>query len=149
VTLGTDEAEAYAKLLASSLPRSITSEEEAEAVQRQINALIDKPEELTEAESELLSLLGDLTLVWEDRKYDLSDIAGPEAVRALLELHGLRQSALVGPVFPTRSLASEVLSGKRQLTYDYVRRLAEFFRVSPAVFYPTAADEHPVPASDH
>lgn len=82
------------------MPRSITNETEADRVQAQIDALIDKPEELTAAESELLSLLGDLILVWERGKHEFPDISGPAAVRALLELHGLRQSALVGPAFP-------------------------------------------------
>ena len=56
-------------------------------------------------------------------------------VKALLETHDLRQQALVGPVFPTKGIASEVLSGKRKLTYDFVERLARFFQVSPEIFF--------------
>lgn len=129
------EASNYAELLVQTLPRSITTESEAEAIQRRIDALIDRAESLTEAEQELLSLLGDLIFAWEDGKYDLPEVPPHEIVKALLETHGLHQKDLVGPVFPTEGIASEVLHGKRGLTYDYVQRLATFFRVSPAVFY--------------
>ena len=67
----------------------------------------------------------------------MPDISGPAAIRALMQERNLRQADLVGPVFPTRSRASEIMAGKRALTYEYVRRLAEFFQVSPALFYPT------------
>jgi HTH-type transcriptional regulator/antitoxin HigA len=139
MTLGTEASQSYADLLRENLPRSITTEAEADAIQRQIDALIDKPGELSEAEEEFLSLLGDLMLVWEDGKYRLPDIYGREAIRGLLQERDLQQKDLVGPVFPTKGIASEVLSGKRSLTYEYVRRLAEFFHVSPAVFYPSGS----------
>ena len=136
MTLGTEASQSYADLLRENLPRSIKTEAEADAIQRQIDTIIDKLGELSEAEEEFLSLLGDLMLVWENGKYELPDIYGPEAVRVLLQERDLLQKDLVGPVFPTKGIASEVLSGKRSLTYEYVRWLAEFFHVSPAVFYP-------------
>ena len=139
MTLGTQAANVYGELLLKTQPRPIKSDEEAEAIQRQIDALIDKPEELSEDENDFLGLLGSLIYMWEDGKYKLPEISGPEVTRVLLEERGLQQKDLVGPVFPTKGIASEVLSGKRQLTYEYVRRLAEFFHVSPALFYPDAS----------
>lgn len=140
MTLGTTPG-SYAALLAHFQPRPIQSEAEAERVQAEIDRLIDQGN-LSEDERTFLNLLGDLILVWEDGHYDLPDISGADAIRSLLEDTGHRQVDLVGPVFATRSVASEVVSGKRPLNYQYVEKLAEFFGVSPAVFYPAPARSH-------
>lgn len=129
-------AESYAELLLRFQPRSIKNEEEATVVQRHIDTLIDQ-EHLSEDEREVLSLLGDLMLAWEDDRFELPPVTPAEAIHALLEAHYMRQSDLVGPVFATKSIASEVLHGKRRLTYEHVRRLARVFHVSPSVFYPS------------
>jgi len=127
----------YADLLARFAPASITDEEEADRVQRQIDDLIDRGA-LSPDERKLLSLLGDLVLAWEDNRYDLPAATPADAIRALLDARGMRQADLVGHVFPTKGIASEVLRGKRRLTYEHVARLAEVFHISPAVFYPSA-----------
>lgn len=134
MTLGT-ETPTYADLFLATLPRPIKSEEEADAIQHQIDALIDKQRELTADERDFLALLASLVLMWERDKYEPPQVAPHELVKAMIEDSGLRQKDLVGPVFPTESIASEVLSGKRKLTYDFVERLADYFHVSPAVFY--------------
>jgi HTH-type transcriptional regulator/antitoxin HigA len=50
-----------------------------------------------------------------------------------MEQRGLRQADLV-PIFGSRSVASNVLNGKREPSKAHIRRLAEFFHVSPEVF---------------
>jgi HTH-type transcriptional regulator/antitoxin HigA len=50
-----------------------------------------------------------------------------------MEQRALRPADLT-PVFGARSIASLVLNGKRQLSKAHIRKLAEFFHVSPAVF---------------
>lgn len=132
---GTERPQSYAELLAEVGPRSITSEEEAARIQRHIDRLIDQPVR-TADERALLSLLGDLVQAWETNRQELDGPTPPEAIRALLEAHGLEQQDLVGPVFATRSIAAAVLGGKRHPTYGHVERLARFFHVSPSVFYP-------------
>lgn len=47
----------------------------------------------------------------------------------------LRQKDLVH-VFNTESIVSEVLNGKRQLTVRHIQELAQFVKLSPAVFLP-------------
>jgi len=51
-----------------------------------------------------------------------------------MEAHDLRQKDLVD-IFNTESVASEVLSGKRELTREHIKRLSARFHVSPAVFF--------------
>lgn len=50
-----------------------------------------------------------------------------------MEQRSLRQADLV-PVFGSRSVASDVLNGKRDLSKTHIRGLADFFHVSPEVF---------------
>jgi HTH-type transcriptional regulator/antitoxin HigA len=50
-----------------------------------------------------------------------------------MDQRGLRAADLT-PIFGARSLASLVLNRKRELSKAHIRKLAEFFHVSPAVF---------------
>jgi HTH-type transcriptional regulator/antitoxin HigA len=125
----------YAGLLQAVEPRPIRTEAEADRIQAVVDELIDRAETLTRDEEDLLLLLGTLIERWEGDKYELPGVPPHEIVQALIESHQIRQKDLVGPVFPTEGLASEVLHGKRRLTYDFVQRLAAYFHVSPEVFF--------------
>ena len=46
-----------------------------------------------------------------------------------------KQQKDLADVFGTESIVSEVLSGKRELNKDQIKRLSERFQVSPAVFF--------------
>lgn len=129
-----DAIDEYAELLVTYRPRSIRDEAEAARIQTQIDALIDKRGR-TKAEDELLSLLGDIMFTWEGGNEPLPDLPPHEMAQALMELNDYKQIDLVGPVFPTQSIASEVLSGKRAMTYEYVHRLSEFFNMPADVFF--------------
>jgi HTH-type transcriptional regulator/antitoxin HigA len=50
-----------------------------------------------------------------------------------MRANNLKQKDLVD-VFGTPSIVSEVLSGKRQLTTEHIRRLTHRFHVSPEAF---------------
>lgn len=131
------EAQSYLEALNHTKPRLIRSEYEAEAVQEQIDALMVNRDRSPE-DQEYLTFLTRLLLIWEDGRYPPIHVDPLEVIKNLLADNGLRQADLVGPVFPTRSRASEALSGRRPLTYRYVERLATFFHVSPDIFFPPA-----------
>jgi HTH-type transcriptional regulator/antitoxin HigA len=133
-TLGFDRDE-YVRLLQALPPVKIRTAEQAEATERQIEALLARPA-LTAAERAYVDLLSDLLADWEDAAVEIPDVHGVALVRALLEERGLRQKDLVG-VFATESVASEVLAGRRELTRKHIEGLARFFKVSPAAFFPT------------
>jgi HTH-type transcriptional regulator / antitoxin HigA len=48
--------------------------------------------------------------------------------------HSLQQNDLVD-VFGSPSIVSEVLSGKRSLNKDHIKRLSARFQVSPELFF--------------
>jgi len=78
-----------------------------------------------------------LTLLIEDfeeKRYQLPRSKPLDVLHFLMDQHGLLQKDLTD-IFATPSIVSEVLSGKRELNKDHIRRLAERFRVSPELFF--------------
>ena len=60
---------------------------------------------------------------------------GLETLRHLMEGRGMTGVDLAGVLDITRSQASRLLSGERQLTRDHIAALAGHFEVSPAVLF--------------
>jgi HTH-type transcriptional regulator / antitoxin HigA len=135
MTVDVHHLEAYGDLLAAFQPRPIRSEREAAASGELIDTLTDLPH-LSEGQREFVGLLGQLLYDWETEHEEPVEVSPREIVHSLLEDNGLRQADLVGPVFPSRSAVSDFLAGRRPLSYERVGKLAAFFRVSPAAFYP-------------
>ena len=78
-----------------------------------------------------------LTLLIEDfegKHYALPKASPIETIMFLIDQNGLKQKDLMD-VFGTPSIVSEVLSGKRELNKDHIRRLSERFHVSPELFF--------------
>jgi HTH-type transcriptional regulator/antitoxin HigA len=134
MSLDVHELQGYSDLLRAFEPRPVQNEKEAVAMSELIDALTDLPR-LTEGQREFVGLLGGLLHEWEAEHYEPIEVSAQEIVLSLLEDNGLRQTNLVGPVFPSRSAVSDFVAGRRPLSYERVARLAEFFHVSPAVFY--------------
>jgi len=57
------------------------------------------------------------------------------SLHSLMDAADLKQTDMLG-IFGTKSVASEVLSGKRDLSKTHIQRLAARFHVSPEVFFP-------------
>ena len=127
-------AEKYIELLQQFPPRPITSELDFKTTQIVVNQLLDKLE-LTREEEDYLDVLGTLISEYEKEEDIIPDIYGIELLKALIEDRNLKQKDLV-PIFKTESIISDILNEKRQLTTRHIRELAEFFNLSPAVFFP-------------
>ena len=125
----------YIELLQDFPPRPIYSEEELDAVQKVVYELIDRGNLSTE-EEEYISVLCTLVEQYEKVHHSIPDIYGVELIEALLEEFDLKQKDLV-PIFKTESIVSAVLNGHRKLMTEHIEKLANFFHVSPAVFFPS------------
>jgi HTH-type transcriptional regulator / antitoxin HigA len=78
-----------------------------------------------------------LTLLLEDfeeKRYQLPRSKPLAVLRFLMEQHGLLQKDLI-EIFGTPSIVPEVLSGKRELNKEHIKRLAVRFHVSPELFF--------------
>jgi HTH-type transcriptional regulator / antitoxin HigA len=125
----------YLDLLNEFPPRPIKSNNDFIAVQKVIDALLDA-EQLSPDQQEYLNLLGITISEYEEKTVEIPDIYGIELLNVLIEEWGLKQKELV-PIFKTESIVSAVLNGHRQLTVEHIQKLAEFFHVSPVVFFPS------------
>jgi len=124
----------YGRLFTRIAPKVIHSEKENEAYTRALYELDQRSAKRTRAEKEMAELLTLLIEDFEAKRYELPRAKPLEALRFLMDEHGLRQKDLVD-VFGTRSIVSEVLSGKRKLNKDHIARLSRRFHVSPDVFF--------------
>ncbi|MCC3407776.1 MAG: transcriptional regulator [Microcoleus sp. PH2017_10_PVI_O_A] len=129
-----NNSNAYIELLKSFPPRPITVESELIATQETIDSLLDKGE-LTPDERDYLNVLGTLVYEYEQTLEPIPDIYGIELLKGLIEEFDLRQKDLL-PIFKTESIVSDILHKKRELTTEHIQKLAEFFCVSPAAFFP-------------
>lgn len=124
----------YGALLRKVPPKVIRTEKENEAYTEILYEFDQRSKRLTAAEKELAELLTLLIEDFEEKRYRLPRAKPADIVRFLMEQHGLLQKDLVD-VFGTRSIVSEVLSGKRELNKDQIARLSARFHVSPEVFF--------------
>jgi HTH-type transcriptional regulator/antitoxin HigA len=129
----------YEELLTTVVPRPPRTQEDVDALNDLIDTLTDLPN-LSEGQLDFIGLIGRLVYDWESTHEEPISAPTENIVRMLLEDRGLRQQDLVGSVFPNRHAVSDFLAGRRPLTYDRVMKLAAFFGVSPALFYPSAAE---------
>lgn len=123
----------YAELLREKHPHVIRTEEENERALREVEALMDRGENLNPAEEELLALLTVLIERFEEERYALQPAPPREIIKALMEAHGTTQAEL-GRLFSSKGIASEVLAGKREISKAQACKLSAFFHVPAAVF---------------
>ena len=80
----------------------------------------------------LVDIIGDLIEDFETEHHPLPDVTGVQALKFLMEQHGIKQGDLheVG----SQGVVSEILTGKRELNIRQVRALSKRFGVTPATF---------------
>ena len=121
----------YGRLCATVLPKVIETDEEFDRLVGVMESLDRKPD-ATPEEAALRDLLEKLIEDYDDQ-FELPDVPPHRMIAFLMEHRGLRQADLL-PIFGSRSVASEVLAGKREPSKAHIRKLAEFFHVSADVF---------------
>jgi HTH-type transcriptional regulator / antitoxin HigA len=105
---------------------------------REFDHLVELMEELdfqenpTPEEEALAATLAVLIPDDDDKHHRLPRTSPDRMIRLLMEPR-LRQADLL-PIFVTRSVASDVITGKHEPSKAQVRKLAEFFRVPAELF---------------
>jgi HTH-type transcriptional regulator/antitoxin HigA len=124
---------AYGKLLRKALPRPVRTERDNERYLQVAGHLMNLGERMTPEQRELLDLLVVLIERFEAERYSLSAASPVEVLREMMQARGMKLAGL-GTLIGSKGVASEILSGKRGLSKTNIRRLAEYFRVSPELF---------------
>jgi HTH-type transcriptional regulator / antitoxin HigA len=112
---------------------TIRNEQEYEQAIARLNQLLDEVgTDERHSLYELLDTLGTIIHAYEERHHPMPESSGAEALRFLMEEHGLRQVDL--PEVGSQGVVSEILNGRREMNVRQIRQLARRFHVSPAVF---------------
>ena len=118
----------YAAILAKHPPRIIRTESENEYYTSLPEEMDQRLDQLSAAEKEFADLLTLLIEDFEAKHCALPKASPLEVLRLLMDQQGLKQRDLLD-VFGTASVTSEVLSGKRELSKEHIRRLVDRFSV--------------------
>ena len=118
----------YAAVLAKHPPRVIRTVDENEYYTSILKELDERFDHLNEAERDFADLLTLLIEDFESKHYELPKASPLEVIRFLMDQHGLNQRDLLD-IFGNASVTSEVLSGKRELSKEHIRRLADRFSI--------------------
>lgn len=102
--------------------RPIHSDQDYANALARVEALMDM--ERSDAEDDELDVLATLVEVYEDRHFPMDAPDPVEAIKFRMQQLDIKQSDLA-PIFGSRAKASEVLSGKRDLTLKMIRALHE------------------------
>lgn len=123
----------YGRLLASARPHVIRTDEENKRCIARLEALLNRAK-LTSEEKELADLLSVLIEKYEELYRIQPESSPAQRVRHLMDAGGLKPADILD-IFRTKSMVSEVLAGKRELSKAHIRALSERFNVSPEVFF--------------
>ncbi len=123
----------YGELLADALPHVIRTHQENDRCIAKLETLLNRGK-LSSEEKELADLLTVLIECYEER-YQIQPASSPAArVRHFMDAQDLKPADMLG-IFGTKSVVSEVLSGKRELSKAHIRALSKRFNVSPEIFF--------------
>jgi HTH-type transcriptional regulator/antitoxin HigA len=124
----------YDQLLAMYPLRPIHNDVELHHATEMIDMLAGR--DLNADQADYLDVLSTLVEAYENTHYPLDDpaICGLDALRALLDEHGMGAADLARLLGVHRSMGSKLLKGDRALTARHLHMLSERFKVSADLF---------------
>jgi HTH-type transcriptional regulator / antitoxin HigA len=125
--------EAYFELVRRFPLRLIESDIELEQARTVLNELLDR-DSLDRDGADYLEVLGDLIDRYEQARHPLPPISEVDMLHHFLDTRGLTRSEVARETRIAVSTLSSILAGKRRMNRDHIEALAQFFKVSPAVF---------------
>jgi len=81
----------------------------------------------------VMETIGNLIENYENQVYQIKEASPIDALKYLMQEHGLKQSDL--KEIGSQGVVSEVLTGKRELNLEQIKKISKRFHVSPLVFF--------------
>lgn len=129
----------YGRLLSEIRPRVIETAEEHERLLAVAERLMEKGDELTDAEREVLTLCVLLIQVFESHVLDTDDMDEEEAptpnvaLQRLMESHKMTLED-IAHIFGNPAAAQAAIDGARPISRGQAKQLGKFFRVPAKLF---------------
>ncbi len=111
---------------------TISSDEHLETAQSVIDSLLAKSK-IHQGEQAYLDALSDLVASYEDEHFSIEPASDADMLRHLLDAKGVSQAELHRQSGISKSSISEVLSGKKPLSRQMIRKLADYFDVDTSL----------------
>ncbi len=109
------------------------SEKEYQALVETLDSLIDEIGDNDAHQlAPVMETVGRLIENYENQAYRIEDAPPVEVLKYLMREHGLKQSDL--KEIGSQGIVSEILTGKRTLNIEQIKRVSKRFHVSPLVF---------------
>ncbi len=80
----------------------------------------------------VMETIGNLIENYEDQKYKIKESSPVDTLKYLMQEHGLNQADL--KEIGSQGVVSEILTGKRTLNIEQIKKISSKFNVSPLVF---------------
>ncbi|HEX4056649.1 MAG TPA: hypothetical protein VHX86_20505 [Tepidisphaeraceae bacterium] len=124
----------FDKLARLMVPHAIVDQTDYDNTSEMVSrlAVISKP---TKGQRQYLDTLAQLVEAYDTQHnaIDTSDMKPLDLLRSLLRDHEMTASDL-GRLLGNRELGSKILRGERDLSKTNIRKLADYFKLSPAAF---------------
>lgn len=109
------------------------SEREYRALVKTLDSLVDEVgNDENHKLAPVMETIGNLIENYEEREHQIKEASPVEALKYLMQEHGLKQSEL--KEIGSQGVVSEILSGKRSLNLEQIKSISKRFHVSPLVF---------------
>ncbi len=91
---------------------------------------------MNKAQSDYFEVLSDLVVKYEDKHWniDTSNISVVDILKSFMEDHKMTATDLSHLIGNDRTIGCKILSGKRKLTTEQIKKLSEHFKVSTDLF---------------
>ncbi|MBU6452703.1 MAG: hypothetical protein KGS72_13035 [Cyanobacteria bacterium REEB67] len=127
-----EETKAYQKLIKRFPLRPIRDNKQNDLAAGVCDALVERGDQLSQAERDYLEVLTDIIAKYESKWTDECAKMSPrDLIQYLMTQNNLAQKDLV-PEFGSPSRVSEFLKGERHLSMEQTKRLAERFKLNIA-----------------
>ena len=80
----------------------------------------------------VMETIGNLIENYENKEYKITESSAIDALKYLMKEHGLKQSEL--KEIGSQGVVSEILTGKRTLNLEQIKKISHKFHISPLVF---------------
>ncbi|MBL1276751.1 MAG: helix-turn-helix domain-containing protein [Ectothiorhodospiraceae bacterium] len=117
----------------SGLVLWISTENEYRDLVKILDSLIDEVgNDQNHKLAPVMETIGHLIENYETQEYKMNESSPIDALKYLMKEHGLKQSDL--KEIGSQGVVSEILTGKRTLNIEQVKKISHKFHVSPLVF---------------
>ena len=124
--------DSYLELVMAFPLASIKSDRHLARAQKVMDRLLAKGK-LDRGEETYLEALSDLVATFEDKHHQIEPAADADMLRHLMEAKDVSQAQLSLATGLPKSSISEVLSGRKPLSRQMIRKLADYFRIDVSV----------------